>query len=115
MNGNENLNDGLEIKTDSMDLLRRGFEKTVELANEARKHWEDKISTGGKLYRCNACGKTLKTESAIKKHIEKTDSCKKKNLGYKKVSNVKIEDSDRKLSSEQDLIMEKMKNTLELQ
>ena len=109
----KNLNEGIEFKTDSMSALERGFEKTVELANEANKRWEEKREEGGFLFYCNTCGKTLKTESAIKKHIEKTDACKKKNLGYKKVSNVKIEDSDRKLSSEQDLIMEKMKKARE--
>ena len=105
----KNLNEGIEIKTDSMSALERGFEKTVELANEANKRWEEKREEGGFLFYCNACGKTLKTESAMKKHISKTDACNKKNLGYKTVTDIKIEAEDRKLSSDQDEIMYKMR------
>lgn len=109
MSVTESLNDGLEVKTDTMDLLKRGFNKTVELANEARKHWEEKTKNGGHLYRCNACGKSFKTEKSAKSHITKTDTCKSKNLGYKEITDVKIEADDRKLSSDQDEIMYKMK------
>ena len=112
-NKGNGVSENIEIETKTMSALEAGYEKTVALAEQARKNWEEKKEEGGVLYRCKACGKTLKSEKAIKKHIEKTEECLKKKMGFEEVTDVVINNEDRKLSSDHDSIMEKMRKARE--
>ena len=93
------VNDDVLVESDSASKIEEGLERTLKMAEEKKKKFEEKKETATKSFMCNSCGFKSKTEQGIKRHISTSKTCKKEK-GYREVSNVEINEEDRKLGED---------------
>ena len=97
MNDDKQMSEDVTTLSDSASKIAEGFKKTIQMADEAEKRFNEKKESAKKSFMCKTCRFESKTMKGMNAHFKKSKKCKG---DIEEITNIEIDTSDRKLGGD---------------